>query len=50
MQNHGYQDQPLNVITNFVQKLMQRRNHHGHMLEQPICFGKEAKSGVKESF
>lgn len=38
MQNHGYQDQHLSVITNFEQKLTQRTNHHSHMLRTAYLF------------
>lgn len=36
MRNHGSQDQPLSIITNSVQKLMQRTNHHSHMLRTSL--------------
>lgn len=36
MRNHGHQNQPLSIITNSVQKLMQRTNHHSHMLRKSL--------------
>lgn len=48
MQNHGSQDQPLNIITNSVQKLMQRTNHHSHMLRSDCLFWQRTKKWSQE--